>query len=698
MAAAPGAGPTATTAPLAGREPAPVAADLAPGPPAFAAGELAAGRWRIVRLLGAGGMGEVYEAEDTQLHGRGGLKALPSRLSGDAEAISRLRREVQLARKVTHPNVCRIFDLGLHEQAGRATAFLTMELLAGETLAARLGRAGPLPTAQALPLLTQMASALDAAHAADVLHRDLKSGNVLLAPGERAMLMDFGIARRRGSDSGTIYGSPDYMAPEQLAGFEVTAAADIYALGVVAYEMVTGKLPFPRDATPAQRLVDPPTPPGTMAPGLDPRWQAAILRCLERKPLARFRSGAELIRALEKPRTSRKRMAALFALALVAAVAALAVPRRPVAPRRSVAVLGFRNLAGHAEEAWRSKALAEMLAGELAAGEKLRIVDGESIARARKELALADADGFARDTLERLRQSLGADTVVAGSYTALGAGSGGQIRLELRAQDAATGETFASVSESGSEAGLLDLVARSGARLRERYGLALPEADLRRMRASQPTNPQSAQLYAEGMARMWDGDGLGARPLLERAVAADPGFALGHAALARTADHLGLGDLSRGEAKKALDLSAPLSREDRLRIEQVYRRSIDDFAGAVEAGRKLVELFPDQREYAVYLLPDLRFAGKSAEFRELLQNALRLGNEGGSHSWALGRIGRYLAYALLEQGDLRGAEDAAGQTAARLKTLRGTSPVFGGSMCGRVPYAHGDLAEARRLG
>src|SRR2546421_7739345 len=251
MAATPGAGPTAITAPLARREPA-AAADGEPaaGPPAFAEGELAGGRWRIVRLLGAGGMGEVYEAEDTELHEHVALKALPSRLAGDAEAIARLRREVQLARKVTHKNVCRIFDLGLHERDGHATAFLTMELLSGETLAARLAGAGPLTPDQALPLLAQMAAALDEAHAAGVLHRDLKSANVLLVSGERAMLMDFGIARRRGSETGTIYGSPDYMAPEQLAGFEVTAAADIYALGVVAYEMVTGKVPFPRDALP----------------------------------------------------------------------------------------------------------------------------------------------------------------------------------------------------------------------------------------------------------------------------------------------------------------------------------------------------------------------------------------------------------------------------------------------------------------
>src|SRR5947208_7160895 len=154
MAAAPGAGPTAITAPLARREPAAAAeGEPAAGPPAFAEGELAAERWRIVRLLGAGGMGEVYEAEDTELHERVALKALPSRLAGDSEAVARLRREVQLARKVTHPNVCRIFDLGLHEHAGHATAFLTMELLAGETLAARLERQGPLAPAQALPLL-----------------------------------------------------------------------------------------------------------------------------------------------------------------------------------------------------------------------------------------------------------------------------------------------------------------------------------------------------------------------------------------------------------------------------------------------------------------------------------------------------------------------------------------------------------------
>ncbi|HEX9105220.1 MAG TPA: serine/threonine-protein kinase, partial [Polyangia bacterium] len=214
-----------------------------------------AGRYRIVRFLARGGMGEVYEAEDLELGVRIALKTLRTLAGSDgsseSRAIDRFKREVQLARKVTHANVCRIFDLGVDAAGDARTVFLTMELVDGESLADRLER-GRLAPAEALPLLQQMADALAAAHAAGIIHRDFKSSNVMIVDGgKRAVVTDFGLARPRErhddgslSQENALIGSPKYMAPEQVEGLALTPAADIYALGVVAFEMATGRLPF----------------------------------------------------------------------------------------------------------------------------------------------------------------------------------------------------------------------------------------------------------------------------------------------------------------------------------------------------------------------------------------------------------------------------------------------------------------------
>lgn len=223
-------------------------------PRLFEDGAVVAQRYRVLRFVAAGGMGDVYEAQDQELGTRVALKTLRLDLLGDEGAKERFKTEILLARKVTHPHVCRIFDLGTHrpDGDGRPVTFLTMEYLQGETLADRMVRAGRLAPEEALPLVGQISEALAAAHRAGVIHRDLKPANVMLVPsGEasRAVVMDFGLARGGERDSGLsrpdhVLGTPAYIAPEQIEGHAVSAATDVYALGVVMYEMLTGTLPF----------------------------------------------------------------------------------------------------------------------------------------------------------------------------------------------------------------------------------------------------------------------------------------------------------------------------------------------------------------------------------------------------------------------------------------------------------------------
>ncbi|HEX5855442.1 MAG TPA: tetratricopeptide repeat protein, partial [Thermoanaerobaculia bacterium] len=291
---------------------------------------------------------------------------------------------------------------------------------------------------------------------------------------------------------------------------------------------------------------------------------------------------------------------------------ALAVPAQR--SRRSVAVLGFKNLTAKPEANWLSAALSEMLTTELSAGEKLRAISGENVARAKLELAITDAESLAGDTLARIRTNLGTDYVVLGSYVSLANAVGGQLRLDLRVQDAASGETLASLAETGTEASFLDLVSRTGARLREKLGAGeLSAAEAGGARASLPSNPEAARLYAEGLARLRVFDAIGARDLLEKAVAADPGYPLAHAALAGAWSALGYDGKARDEARKAFDLSGNLSRADRLAVEGRYRETVHEWDKAVEIYRTLWGFFPDNLEYGLRLAASQLSAGNRKE-------------------------------------------------------------------------------------
>ena len=310
---------------------------------AFLPDQVISGRFKVVRLIGRGGMGEVYEARDLELQERVALKTIRPEIASDPKTLARFKQEIHLARRVTHPNVCRMYDLERYqpsEASGKAPiSFLTMELLEGETLAARLHHRGRMSPEEAISLVHQMAEGLAAAHRVGVIHRDFKPGNVILVPekpagadlrslsdrttqslGEapnerrppqralRAVITDFGLARAAeaadsiydGSSSASparqIIGTPSYMAPEQLEGRAVTPTTDVYALGLVIYEMITGQEPFP--GNPYDRLRAPPPSPRALVPALDPRLELMILRSLEANPGQRFQTAVEVVQAL----------------------------------------------------------------------------------------------------------------------------------------------------------------------------------------------------------------------------------------------------------------------------------------------------------------------------------------------------------------------------------------------------------------
>ncbi|MCB9377696.1 MAG: protein kinase [Holophagales bacterium] len=642
----------------------------ASAPPIFETGAVLAGRYRIVRFLARGGMGEVYEAEDGDLRERVALKTVHPSVASEEGAIDRFKREIHLARKVTHPNVCRIFDVGYHAEADRTPiVFLTMELLEGETLSARLRRRGRLPVEEALPIARQSAAALAAAHAAGVVHRDFKCENVFLVPrgeSERVVVTDFGIARGGSDDAfgltltsaGGVVGTPAYMAPEQVAGETVTPAVDQYALGIVLFEMVTGDLPFKGEtpiSTAAKRLTEAAPSPSTRVPELDSAWSAAIERALARQPERRFASVLDLVDALEgrpthptaearsapfpppsptvtppvgpsatapvtpssdavqRPSAAsaaparserRKRWLAALLLLLLAAASVWAWVRiqrlreegqivRPQAARRTVAVIGFRNLSGREESAWLSTALSEMLATELGQGGELRVIPGEAVAQALLELGRPQGESLAADERERLRARLGTDYLVLGGYTALP--GGGPLRLDLRLVDTRQAEPLRTLAETGAESELFALVGRAGNALREGMGVRASGPG----RSLLPTSTEAARLYAEGLDALRGFDPQRARDLLARAAELDPENALVRSTLSLAWGALGYGERAAAEAERAFEHAETLPDPERSIVEARYYESTGEWARAAEIWQALWQTAPDSLEHGL---------------------------------------------------------------------------------------------------
>ncbi len=276
----------------------PTGPELPPSPPRdqprFVPGQVLAGRYRVVAALGQGGMGEVYRADDLTLGQAVALKFLPRRLAADPDRLARLRNEVRVARQVAHPNVCRVYDIA--EDGGQP--FLTMEYIDGEDLAGLLRRIGRLPEDRAVELARQLCAGLQAAHDRGVLHRDLKPANVMIDGRGQVRITDFGLAVAAAEVHGpeAAAGTRSYRAPEQAAGRTVTARSDLFCLGLVLFEMFTGRRAFPDGVGP--QTGDPPATPSSLVKGLDAAVERAILRCLQADPGRRPGSARAVAAAL----------------------------------------------------------------------------------------------------------------------------------------------------------------------------------------------------------------------------------------------------------------------------------------------------------------------------------------------------------------------------------------------------------------
>lgn len=294
-------------------------------------------------------------------------------------------------------------------------------------------------------------------------------------------------------------------------------------------------------------------------------------------------------------------------------------------PRKSVAILGFNNVSGKTDDGWLATAVSEMLSTELAAGEKLRLVSGEDVASLRLSSPWSQTDTLGQQTTARIGTSLNSDVLVLGSYASIGRPERRQLRLDVRLQDARTGEILAEVAEIGSSENLFQLVSRIGGKLRDRLGVpGVADTDQPSVVASLPSNREAIQLYTLGLAKLRDYDALAAKDLLEQAIKAEPKFPLSHSLLARSWAQLGYEQKRKEEAKRALDLSANLPRVNRMLAEGDYYESLAQHEKAASTYQVLFNLFSDSVEYGLQLAAAQDAAGHQRQAQETIAQLRRL--------------------------------------------------------------------------
>lgn len=610
----------------------------------LAEGRLLAGRYRVGDVLGLGGMGMVYKARDETLNIDVALKVLRDDrdTSADQRTLDRFHQELVLARQVSHRNVVRIHDLGHDGEV----YFLTMDLVEGRSLKDILDERGQLPVARALDITRQLALGLAAAHEMGVVHRDLKPANILIDANNTPYITDFGVARSASStaltQTGHIVGTPDYLSPEQARGGELDGRSDIYSLGLILYEMLSGDLPFSGETYQevlAQRTLGKPRELQVEVP---PAVKRIIEHCLARDPAERYDNAMQLAEDLGegqatqvmlKRRGQQARVMLVFAagaLALLAVVAGgfwlYSETARPEADNQanttaasatvSVAILPLENNSGREQLDWLTTGIPELASEQLSEAQHVRLVDPNRVLQTLADLNMLERQISSAD-LRQAAELLGARVLVTGNVRA----AGQAIRVDARALnigDAQAGEQTFSVEVRGEEQ-LFELINRFASALQQQ--LAVPDSG--EVPEGQLSDSQTAlRAYTEGVQQLYLGNSVAAAPLFEQAVADDPAFAAAWVRLSEAYLMLGFGDKSTQAIQEASALLAGSSSRIALEARAREASITGDLERAQTTLATIVERFPGDSDARFTLALAHEDEGELEQAMEVLRDVL----------------------------------------------------------------------------
>jgi eukaryotic-like serine/threonine-protein kinase len=584
-------------------------------------GMLLSERYEIVKILGQGGMGAVYKATDRELNRTVAIKVIRPDLARDAGIVERFKQELLLSHQVTHRNVIRIYDLS--EADGMK--FITMEYVEGENLLTLIHQKKKFSPEETVEIVQQVCKALEAAHAVGVIHRDLKPQNIMRDRTGRILVMDFGLARTLEGDgmtqSGALVGTMEYMSPEQALGKPLDQRSDIFALGLIFYEMLTGQMPFKADSTIASliRRTQERVSPVSDHDNTIPRSLSDIVtKSLERDLDLRYKTAAELLADLETWQGKRAGATLSFepkigpwgrtipwpfiTAALIVVVLAIggyrfrdklfqsAPAQATAAPPVSLAILPFRNASGDASLDWLGPSLAEMLSTDVGQSPRLRAVSADRLHQMFADLHISASTVLDPATIRRVADFSNSDRVVWGQYAKFG----DQIRIDANLQDIKNDRTIPLKIEVPSEKEIPGAVDRLAESIRQK--LALPENVLKELKASsfQPNSSSMEALrdYNQGIGFQRDGKNLEAQKQFEAATKADPNFALAFSKLAQTYSSLGYDSKAQQSAEKAVTLSQNLPAAEKYLISAIRSQIAKNYPEAIKAYENLAKTSP----------------------------------------------------------------------------------------------------------
>lgn len=612
-------------------------------------------------------MGSVYKATDLEFNRTVALKVIRPDLARDKAIVERFKQELLLAHQVTHRNVIRIYDLSEAE----GMKFITMEYVDGENLLTLIRQKKRFTPDESVEIMQQVCRALEAAHIVGVIHRDLKPQNIMRDKTGRVVVMDFGLARTLEGDgmtqSGALVGTMEYMSPEQALGKTLDQRSDIFALGLIFYEMLTGQMPFKSDSSIAsliRRTQEQVAPVSDHDNTIPLSVSNIVSKCLERDLEQRYQTTTDLLHDLEAWQGKRAAATLTFeprvgpwartipwpwiTAGLIVVILALVGYRfrgelaRPFsaqtnsAPAVSLAILPFRNASGDGGLDWLGPSLAEMLSTDVGQSSRLRTVSQEHLHQLLSDLRVAPNTSLEPTTLRRLAEFSNADTLVWGQYARFG----NQIRIDATLQDVKHGRDVPLKIEVPSEKDIPGAIDRMAESIRQT--LALPQDVVKELKASsfQPSSKSIDALrdYNQGIESLRDGQHLEALKQLQAATTEDPNFALAYAKLAQGYSGLGYDAEAEQSARKAVDLSRNLPEAENYLISAIELQVLKNYPDAIKAYLNLAKVAPDNSDVQSALAGLYQDSGDLAKAKDYYQKILQSNPKDIAAILDLGRI------------------------------------------------------------
>jgi tetratricopeptide (TPR) repeat protein/predicted Ser/Thr protein kinase/TolB-like protein len=579
-------------------------------------------RYEILQILGEGGMGAVYRARDREVNRMVALKVIRPELTGNSAMLDRFKQELVLSHQVTHKNVVRIYDMGDAD----GIKFITMEYIEGQDLRSLIAQQKVFQPEEAVEMMRQVCRALEAAHAVGVIHRDLKPQNIMRDKQGRVVVMDFGLARLLDShdgmtQTGAIVGTLEYMSPEQGLGMPLDERSDLFAVGLIFYELLTGQMPYKADSALAslvKRTRERAVPVSERSASIPHALSDIVSKCLEPKLLDRYQHVGEILTDLEAWQGGRAAATLKFPsssrpwgqtmpwhwIGGVAAVLVLAIvgfllrdklfrpttARAPSGPVVSLAILPFRNASGDPGLDWLGSSLADMLSTDVGQSAQLRTISPDRLHQVLTDLQITANVVIDPTMLRRIAEFSGADTVVWGQYAKFG----DQIRIDASLQDLKHDRRIPLKIEVPSEKDVPGGVDRLAESLRQNIGVSGDVVKELRASSFQPTSQSLPALrdYNEGVKLLRDGKSVDAQKQLEAATKEDPTFALAFSKLAQTYANLGYDSQAEQSARKAVGLSENLPPPEKYLITAILAQVVNNYSDAIKAYENMAKASP----------------------------------------------------------------------------------------------------------